>query len=364
MKCLPLPCLTLAVLGADWYSASTSLQPPQPLEQAAVTERHPAFMALPSAEWPADAEATAYRCDGFVLPVRFTVNITAIGEAKGRALEAGFLEFVLVRPTSLAVTGATLRVERPFYMATTELTNAQRGVLEDSPLDRYESYDEYVEQYYWHVRTGNPYVDGEQLDRLGKYLQQPSHPAISMGIGDALGCARTLSLHTGLACRLPTVAEWFVAMRAGAETRFWFGDSPFGVDLALQSDGRTARSTDTTLLRDVSAGPANAFGLKNVIGNAKEIVWPSETERLEIGRVLRDLEGARLLPTSALCLGGDANSGSSGHGGDREAARILAQQLLEWDYVAATEQVGNWNSWGFSTKWMAGVRLCIAIEPR
>lgn len=85
-------------------------------------------------------------------------------------------------------------------------------------------------------------------------------PALGISWRDATAYASWLSRKTGRKYRLPSEAEWEYAARAGSTTAYWWGD-------------KFDRSRVST--REASAVgsfEANAFGLYDVLGNAREWV--------------------------------------------------------------------------------------------
>jgi formylglycine-generating enzyme required for sulfatase activity len=91
-------------------------------------------------------------------------------------------------------------------------------------------------------------------------------PVINVSFGDAKQYAGWLSQVTGKAYRLPTEAEWEYATRAGATTRYSWGDDP-GTGNA-NCNGCGSR-WDLQQTAPVGSFKPNAFGLHDMHGN----VW-------------------------------------------------------------------------------------------
>ena len=123
-----------------------------------------------------------------------------------------------------------------FYMARTELTNAQ--------------YAEYL--------SANPDV---QVSGFWYYprFNQPDQPVGSLSWFDANAYCEWAG------CRMPTEAQWEYAARAGTTSRYWFGDDPGELGRfawCLRNAGGRPHS--------VATRGANAFGLYDMLGNLWE----------------------------------------------------------------------------------------------
>src|SRR5882724_7824079 len=136
--------------------------------------------------------------------------------------------------------------------------------------------------------------DGQWAERPGFNWRRPNfpqtgaHPAPCLSWDDAKAYLAWLSRKTGRTYRLPSEAEWEYAARAGATTRFHFGDDEAdycrhgnGVDATALADVPGAREKGWNALpcRDgfaftapVGSFAANAFGLFDTHGNVFEWV--------------------------------------------------------------------------------------------
>jgi formylglycine-generating enzyme required for sulfatase activity len=95
------------------------------------------------------------------------------------------------------------------------------------------------------------------------------HPVVNVNWQDAVAYAIWLSAQTGKRYRLPSEAEWEYVARAGAETRFWWGDEPGSARANCAGCGSEWDSESTAPVGRL--GP-NPFGVFDVAGNVWEWV--------------------------------------------------------------------------------------------
>ena len=95
---------------------------------------------------------------------------------------------------------------------------------------------------------------------------------------DAQSYVRWLSLETGKQYRLPTESEWEYAARAGASSKYSWGDS---IGRNLTNCARCGSVWDGRQPAPVASFTANAFGLYDMHGNVDE--WVSDCWRYEGG---------------------------------------------------------------------------------
>lgn len=96
-------------------------------------------------------------------------------------------------------------------------------------------------------------------------------PVINVSWHDANAFARWVSARSGLACRLPSEAEWEFAARAGTRTAYWWGDDPAAGLAQCRDCGHDPPSYGT---REVETFPANPWGLFDTHGNVWE--WTAD----------------------------------------------------------------------------------------
>jgi len=99
-----------------------------------------------------------------------------------------------------------VRVDKPFWMGTCEITNRQFAVFDPDHDSRVESKNAY------------------QFGVHGYPMNQPEQPVVRVAWIEAMAFCRWLSQRTGERFTLPTEAQWEYACRAGTATPFYFGD--------------------------------------------------------------------------------------------------------------------------------------------
>jgi formylglycine-generating enzyme required for sulfatase activity len=132
------------------------------------------------------------------------------------------------------------RIERPFWMATTEVTNEQYGCFD--PV-----HQSGLEPMLWLKWSWEDYAD----------LSQPRQPVCRVSWDEAMAFCRWLSGKTGRRITLPTEAQWEWACRAGAATPFSFGplDADYSVHANLGDKQLAEFAADTALDNYTAARP-------------------------------------------------------------------------------------------------------------
>jgi formylglycine-generating enzyme required for sulfatase activity len=197
------------------------------------------------------------------------------------------------------------RVEKGFWMAVTETTNAQ-----------YARFD---------PRHDNGVIGMHNKDHTsrGYPMDRPSQPAVRMTWAEADRFARWLSRKTGLKFDLPTETQWEYACRAGSAKPFWFGglDTDFGRAANMGDQSLTAlavagidpkpvpnpdplldwapketRFSDGALLpADAGSFAPNPWGLCDMHGNVAEWTRSAYTRRPGGGDAVTDPSAERVV---------------------------------------------------------------------
>jgi formylglycine-generating enzyme required for sulfatase activity len=249
---------------------------PKPAAPKSPTIQLAAFEGLRGA-WPLDAAAA--------------LRLQASAGKYTRTLDLGGgikLEMVLVPAGEFMMGDATgsddekplspVRITRPFWMGTFEVTNEQYARFDPSHDSRIQ------DKGSW----------GFSQSDLGWPLNQPRQPVIRVSQKEAAAFAGWLSKRTGEKVTLPTEAQWEYACRGGTATPFWYGDlntdfsksanladysirdlvyDGYASDAAYPPDlvPRDARFKDGKLVTaDVGSYKPNVWGLYDMHGNAWE----------------------------------------------------------------------------------------------
>jgi formylglycine-generating enzyme required for sulfatase activity len=213
---------------------ATARAPVAPVVPAPVREAGPRRVECP--DWPFDAAEARRRQTAAGPSTRKAIDLGGGVTMELARIPAG--EFVLggadgppdERPR------ARVRIARPFWMGTLEVTNRQYARFDPRHDSRVEDKNTY--QFGVHGYPAN--------------LQD--QPVVRVSWREAMDFCAWLSRQSGLAVSLPTEAQWEWACRAGAETPFYFGDldadfSPFAnmADAKLSEFASDPYTVDTPL---------------------------------------------------------------------------------------------------------------------
>ena len=163
-----------------------------------------------------------------------------------------------------------VRLTKPFYMGTTEVTVAQFRQFAESS-----GYKTEAEQG---LDAGEP-IKGRPICTWRKPMvwinlqQKNDEPVLHLCYNDCVEFCNWLSKKEGVEYCLPTEAEWEYACRAGASTPWSFGDwqslPRVAHEYAFWSEAPQGKHDRP---RSVAQGKPNAFGLYDMHGNVWEYV--------------------------------------------------------------------------------------------
>ncbi|MCL2742796.1 MAG: SUMF1/EgtB/PvdO family nonheme iron enzyme [Planctomycetaceae bacterium] len=122
-----------------------------------------------------------------------------------------------------------VKIEKPFWICETEITNGQYGIYDPHHDTRY-------------LRE-----DGKDHIVPGYIANHPSQPVARVTYQEAEKFCEwvTKKLGGNLVCRLPSEAQWEWAARAGTETPFWYGDRDTDFSKFANLSGEEVRWTYT-----------------------------------------------------------------------------------------------------------------------
>jgi len=166
----------------------------------------------------------------------------------------------------------TVRVEKPFWLAATEVTNRQ--------------FRAFVAETGHTVAPGCQALDqnpaANWTDPFGGRALDPDEPVVCVSWADTRPFLAWLSQKAGRPYRLPSEAEWEYAARAGGAGDFPWGDDEeescaYGNVYDAAAAGRfrwpaTKCSDGAAVLAKVGSYKPNGFGLYDMVGNVWEWV--------------------------------------------------------------------------------------------
>lgn len=137
--------------------------------------------------------------------------------------------------------------------------------------------------------------------------QSPDHPVVNVSWNDALAMAAWLTEKEGVRYRLPTEAEWEYACLANQQKRYSQSNHPddlSGIGNTFDQEAASAWSPADELALDESDGfvftgpvgsyEANAFGVKDMLGNVSEWVADGYDPHYYYHSLLTDPQGSEM----------------------------------------------------------------------
>ncbi len=250
--------------------------PPQP-EFVQPPEETPPVEIAPFSGWPFDAAEAKRRQAELNLPQRLTMELGP----------AGALTFVLIPPGEFVMgdpdgpgderAASRVRIEKPFYLCATEITNAQYRALAQA-------------------RHDSGFIGWQSIDWRGEGhpINGDTQPAVRVSWNDAMDFCDALSVKLGRRVTLPNEAQWEWAARAGADTPLWYGTldtdfaafenlagrerKKFAFDYKRRWYPRDDRFEDGHMVTaPVGSFQPNPWGLYDMAGNVAE--WTRSTYR-------------------------------------------------------------------------------------
>ncbi len=239
--------------------------------------KRPAPVAVPG--WPFSADK-ARQMQSALRPLALSLKVGDGAEIALRRIPAGEFEMGDLAGYPDEYPTARVRIDKPFWMATTEISLAQ-----------YQQFD---------PEHRNGYYDMHYKDQVkpGYLMDSPAFPVIRVSGQQAAAYCAWLTRQSGRKVMLPTEAQWEWACRAGTASAFSYGhlDTDFsrfanlgdrslkmlavrGVNPQPIADPdkfwdfvpKEDRFDDGILhLADVGHYQANAWGLKDMHGNVAE----------------------------------------------------------------------------------------------
>lgn len=226
-------------------------------------------------------DSTSDECQVFVdgrrIPNRIAVVVSGNSD-----IASDIIEFVLVPAQTVTISGIELRVQRPFYVATTTVTIWQGfALLRTAEFDAI-AFKEYQQAL---VADQQPMTDAT-ANAYRRYVEDPNNPHLCIDMREASMMSRNLTLRTGMRVRCLTLGEWLAAMRGGAESNYWWGDTLPPDPPFVAGPAKSLADGLNRIQRSDAKSTRHPLGLAHALGNVAQVVYPSDCERATIRRHL------------------------------------------------------------------------------
>ena len=113
-----------------------------------------------------------------------------------------------------------VRITRPFYLGTTEVTVGQFRRFVEAASYRTEAERDGKGGYGWDEATARFEQDPKYTWQIAGFSQADDHPVVNVSWNDAVAFCDWLGRKEGQTYRLPTEAEWEYSCRAGGSTKY------------------------------------------------------------------------------------------------------------------------------------------------
>ncbi len=227
-----------------------------------------------------------------------------------------------------AVPKHTVRITKPFYVGSTEVTLGQfaafvKATSYTSELERRDDEDDDNRFDFGRGRgRGNRGTNNTPIWLATPYVQTAEHPVVRISWNDAVAFCKWLSIVDGVEYSLPSEAQWEYICRAGTETYYSFGDRDVRPENFAWHFGNTPKSAQR-----VGQKRPNAWGVRDIHGNAAE--WCADWHGDYSEQLVENPPGADF---------GSSRVVRGGSWGDRALPGSAARE--RWDPSSGHDQLG------------------------